>query len=38
MEGLGVKLKNLADRLKLVAVALGEAGLTDALKVLVDAL
>jgi len=38
MEGLGVKLKNLADRMKLVAVAIGEAGLTDALKLLVDAL
>lgn len=38
MEGLGVKLKNLADRLKLIAVAIGEAGLTDALKVLVDTL
>jgi len=38
MEGLGVKLKNLADRAKLIAVAFGEAGVTDSLKVLVDVL
>lgn len=38
MEGLGVKLKNLADRAKLVAVAFGEAGITGALKVIVDVL
>lgn len=36
MEGLGVKLKNLADRLKLIAVALGTGGLIDVFKVLVD--
>jgi TP901 family phage tail tape measure protein len=38
MEGLGVKIKNLSDRMKLIAVALGEAGLTAAFKVLIDAL
>jgi len=38
MEGLGVKIKNLADRMKLIAVALGEAGLTTAFKVLIDTL
>lgn len=38
MEGLGVKLKNLADRAKLIAVAFGEAGVTGALKILIDML
>ena len=38
MEGLGVKLKNLADRAKLIFVALGEGGVTSVLKVLIDVL
>jgi TP901 family phage tail tape measure protein len=38
MEGLGVKLKNLADRLKLIAVSLGTGGLIDIMKILVDTL
>ena len=37
-EGLGVQFKNLADRAKLVAVALGEGGVGGALGVLVDIL
>jgi TP901 family phage tail tape measure protein len=37
-EGLGVKLKNLADRFKLVAVAAGEAGVSSAIGTLVDIL
>ena len=37
-EGLGVSLKNLADRAKLIAVALGEAGVSGILKGLVDLL
>lgn len=37
-EGLGLMLKNLADRARLVAVALGEAGLVDALKFLINIL
>lgn len=37
-EGLGVKLKNLADRFKLVAVAAGEAGVASAIGTLVDIL
>jgi len=37
-EGLGVKFKNLADRAKLVAVALGEGGVGGALAVLTDIL
>lgn len=38
MEGLGVKLKNLADLAKIVAVEFGEAGLTGVLKGFVDAM
>ncbi len=38
MEGLGVAFKNLADKTKLIAVALGEAGLTSILKFIVDGL
>lgn len=38
MEGLGVKIKNLADRAKLIAVAFGEGGAISALKVFIDAL
>jgi TP901 family phage tail tape measure protein len=38
MEGLGAKLDNLASRMKLVAIAFGEAGITDAVKMLVDVL
>jgi len=37
-EGLGVKLKNLADRFKLVAIAAGEAGVSNAIGLLVDTL
>jgi len=37
-EGLGVKLKNLADRFKLVAVASGEAGVAHAIGLLIDVL
>lgn len=37
-EGLGVKLKNLADRARNVALAIGEAGLTKAIHVAVDGL
>jgi len=35
-EGLGVKLKNLADRAKLVALAFGEAGVAGALGAIID--
>lgn len=38
MEGLGVSLKNLQDKLKLVAVSLGEAGVAASIKFVVDAL
>lgn len=37
-EGLGVKFKNLADRAKLMFIALGEAGLIDIMKGFVDVL
>jgi TP901 family phage tail tape measure protein len=37
-EGLGVKLKNLVDRAKNVAVAFGEAGATGAIKTFLDAI
>lgn len=37
-EGLGVKFKNLADRAKNVALAIGDAGVTGALNNLVDTL
>ena len=37
-EGLSLKLKNLADRAKNVAIALGEAGITGAIKNIVDVL
>ncbi len=36
IKGLSLSFKNLQDRLKLVAVALGEAGLTDVLQFFVD--
>jgi len=36
MEGLGVSWKNFSDKMGLVAVALGEAGLINVLKVTVD--
>jgi len=35
-EGLGVKLKNLVDRAKLVALAFGEAGVAGALGAIID--
>lgn len=38
MEGLGISFKNLQDKLKLVAVAIGEAGLIDGMKIFVDLL
>jgi TP901 family phage tail tape measure protein len=38
IEGLGLKIKNLADRARLIAVALGEAGLIGALGAIVDGL
>jgi TP901 family phage tail tape measure protein len=38
IEGLGLKIKNLADRARLIAVALGEAGLIGALGAMIDAL
>jgi len=38
IEGLGLKLKNMADRARLIAVALGEAGLIGALGALLDML
>lgn len=38
MEGLGVKIKNLVDRAKLIAVAFGEGGATTAMKLFVDGL
>jgi len=38
MGGLQAKLENLAARMKLVAIAFGEAGVTDAIKVFVDVL
>jgi methyl-accepting chemotaxis protein len=37
-EGLGVKLKNLADRFKLLALAIGDAGLLGIMKGFVDTL
>jgi len=37
-EGLWVKLKNLADRAKLIAVAFGEAGLINVMKAFLDVL
>jgi hypothetical protein len=38
MEGLGVKIKNLADRAKLIAVAFGEGGAIGVMKGFIDAL
>ncbi len=38
MEGLGVSFKNLQDKIKLIAIALGKAGMIDALKIVVDML
>jgi len=38
MEGLGVKVKNLVDRAKLIAVAFGEGGATHAMKLFIDVL
>jgi TP901 family phage tail tape measure protein len=38
IEGLGLKIKNLADRARLIAVALGEAGLIGALGAIIDGL
>jgi TP901 family phage tail tape measure protein len=38
IEGLGLKLKNLQDRAKNIVIAFGEAGLTGALKNIVDVL
>ena len=35
-EGLAIKFKNLADNIKNIALAIGDAGLTTALEVLVD--
>jgi len=37
-EGLGIKIKNLVDRAKNVAVAFGEAGAANALKLFIDGL
>jgi TP901 family phage tail tape measure protein len=36
MEGLGVKIKNFNDKVKVLFVEIGRSGLTDAFKVLVD--
>lgn len=38
LEGLGLKIKNLQDRLKNVGVAIGDAGFTGFLKDIIDAL
>jgi len=38
MEGLGVAFKNLMDRAKLIAVTLGEGGIANSLRILVQAL
>jgi len=38
MEGLGVKIKNLADRAKLIAVAFGEGGAIGVMKGFIDVL
>lgn len=38
MEGLGVSFKNLKDKLELLAIAFGKAGITAALKILVNVL
>jgi len=38
MEGLGVAFKNLVDRAKLIAVTLGEGGVTNSLRILVQVL
>jgi TP901 family phage tail tape measure protein len=38
MEGLGVKIKNLADRAKLIAVAFGEGGAIGVMKLFIDTL
>ncbi|MFH1638593.1 MAG: hypothetical protein ABIB71_09265 [Candidatus Woesearchaeota archaeon] len=38
VEGLGVSLKNLADRAKLIAVALRESGVSGVLKIFIDLL
>jgi len=38
MEGLGVMIKNLADRARLIAVAFGEGGATHAIKLFINAL
>jgi TP901 family phage tail tape measure protein len=38
MEGLGVSFKNLQDKIKLVAIAMGKAGMISAMKVFVDML
>lgn len=37
-EGLGVKIKNLVDRAKAIALAFGDAGITGVLKVVIDVL
>jgi len=36
IEGLGVSFKNLKDKLGLLAIAIGELGITDVLRVLID--
>lgn len=36
MEGLGISFKNLQDKIALVSVAMGEAGLIDVLKYIID--
>lgn len=36
MEGLGVSFKNLGDKLRLLATAVGDAGLNDILRIFVD--
>ena len=38
LEGLGLKIKNLQDRLKNIGIALGDAGFTGFLKDIIDAL
>ncbi len=36
MEGLGVSFKNLQDKIGLLAIALGDAGIADAMRILID--
>lgn len=36
MEGLGVSLKNLKDKLGILAIAIGKLGIADAMKIIID--